>query len=142
MPLFVLSPASLAHSALFTGYYTYLSANVIVNRFRHKKPVGISNEDDGLSRAQRAHGNFLEYTPFTFLLLFLAELNGAPTAWVHSAFAVLFVARVAHCSFGIYKGILPFRKYGFLTTVAVMVGTALYNFSLGYEPLVAFLTGQ
>ncbi len=28
MPLFVLSPASLAHSALFAGYYSYLAGNV------------------------------------------------------------------------------------------------------------------
>lgn len=119
--------ASLAHSALFTGYYTYLSANVIVRRISEKRLNGAGAEDTALYRATRAHANYVEYTPFAFVLLFLAELNGAPTSWVHAAFTALFASRVAHCTFGINNGVIPLRKGGFLLTIVVMVSSALYN---------------
>ena len=101
-----------------------------------------------LHRAVRAHANFAEYTPFTFVLLFLAELNGAPTKYVHAAYVTLFVSRVAaglglNCA----KPGNAARVVGFLGTIAVMVGSGLYNvrcssltqFGLGYEPLKSFL---
>lgn len=103
----------------------------MVNRFRLQRINGTGPEEGPLFRAIRAHSNFVEYTPFTFLLLFLAELNGAPTSWVHVAFTTLFFARVAHCSFGLYKGVGSLRKAGFLTTAVVMIGAALYNVRLG-----------
>lgn len=111
------------------------------HRCNLKKFSAADNESDArLSAAVRAHANFAEYTPFAFGLLFLAELNGAPTAWVHGAYATLFAARVAH-SVGMvnqcFNGIL--RKVGFLTTLAVTLGAGVYNFSLGYEPLKSFL---
>lgn len=102
-----------------------------MNRLRVQRFDGAGSEDGSLFRAVRAHGNFVEYTPFTFMLLFLAELNGAPTSWVHVAFTTLFFARVAHCSFGIYKGVGSLRKVGFMATAAVMIGAALYNVSVG-----------
>jgi hypothetical protein len=88
----------------------------------------------------RAHANFFEYTPFTFVLLFLAELNGAPTAWIHAAYSTLFVARVSH-GFAMlrpsHQKVL--RIFGFAGTVVVMLGAGLYNLGLGYEPLKSFL---
>ncbi|WFD30721.1 hypothetical protein MSPP1_001745 [Malassezia sp. CBS 17886] len=138
MPLFVLSPASLVHSALFAGYYTYLSANVVVHRMR-LSPATPAKEAK-LNQAVRAHGNFAENVPFAFLLLFLAELNGAPTAWVHSAYTVLFLCRVAHgqgmqCGDGHNTA----RRIGFIGSALVLIGSAAYNFTLGYEPLLSFL---
>ncbi|KAK0554150.1 hypothetical protein OC846_002239 [Tilletia horrida] len=155
MPLFVLSPASLAHSALFAGYYSYLGANVIRLRLktginlgqgenssdlRTKKEVSPVDEAK-LRRAVRAHGNFSEGVPFAFLLLFIAELNGAPTALVHGAFTTLFAARVLHGSFGITSdnAVGLGRPIGTLATLLVTVGAGIYNLRLGYEPLKAFL---
>lgn len=45
--------------------------------------------------------SFSENAPFTFFLIFLAELNGAPTSLVHGAYSALFLARVAHAEIGI-----------------------------------------
>ncbi|WFC96933.1 hypothetical protein MBRA1_003599 [Malassezia brasiliensis] len=142
MPLFVLSPASLAHSALFAGYYSYLSANVVALRKKDGQVDSAKAVAPGtaLHRAVRAHANFAEYTPFAFVLLFLAELNGAPTKYVHAGYVALFASRVAagvglNCT----KPGNALRVFGFVGTIVVMVGTGLYNFGLGYEPLKSFL---
>ncbi|SNX85928.1 uncharacterized protein MEPE_04637 [Melanopsichium pennsylvanicum] len=157
MPLFVLSPASLAHSALFAGYYSYLSCNVIVNRLNTNIFLGSTDSDKvygpgdqkvnspadvaKLQRAVRAHGNFSESAPFAFFLIFLAELNGAPTSLVHAAYTTLFVARVAHANLGVQSensaGIG--RPFGTIATLAVTIGAGLYNLNLGWEPLKSFL---
>ncbi|CCU99556.1 unnamed protein product [Malassezia sympodialis ATCC 42132] len=144
MPLFVLSPASLVHSALFAGFYSYLSANVVVKRLQ----TGVIRANEGgndasLSRAVRAHASFFEYTPFSFALLFLAELNGAPTAWVHAGYTALFATRLVHTVGLLHsKASNVFRKVGFFGTLIVMLATAGYNFGLGYEPLKSFLGVQ
>ncbi|WFD41444.1 hypothetical protein MPSI1_000071 [Malassezia psittaci] len=130
MPLFVLSPASLAHSAFFAGYYTFLSGNVAYQRAN----TGVTDaskdvpEGSSLRRAVRAHANFVEYTPLTFLLLFLAELNGAPTKYVHAAYFTLFVSRVAS-SVGLLLGnkYQAARASGFIGTLVVLAGSGLYN---------------
>ena len=143
MPLSVLSPASLVHSAIFAGYYSYLSTKTAIRRHvTGKDHTALSEKDDAVYRASRVHGNFAEYTPFTITLLFLAELNGAPTAWVHAAYSTLFVARVAH-SFALTrphtKFSKPIRAIGFFGTLVVILGAGLYNLGLGYEPLKSFL---
>ncbi|KAJ9479940.1 hypothetical protein PHBOTO_003707 [Pseudozyma hubeiensis] len=157
MPLFVLSPASLAHSALFAGYYSYLSANVVVNRLNTNIYLGSGDSDKvygpgdkkvntpaevaKLQRAVRAHGNFTESAPFAFFLIFLAELNGAPTSLVHAAYTTLFAARVAHASIGIQaeNSAAIGRPIGAVVTLAVTIGAGLYNLNLGWEPLKSFL---
>ncbi|SPO27769.1 uncharacterized protein UTRI_04190_B [Ustilago trichophora] len=157
MPLFVLSPASLAHSALFAGYYSYLTANVVVNRLNTNIYLGSGDSDKvygpgnkkvnnpadvaKLQRAVRAHGNFAESAPFAFFLIFLAELNGAPTSLVHAAYTTLFAARVAHANLGIQadNSAAPGRAVGTIVTLAVTIGAGLYNLNLGWEPLKSFL---
>ncbi|KIS68350.1 uncharacterized protein UMAG_03445 [Mycosarcoma maydis] len=157
MPLFVLSPASLAHSALFAGYYSYLSANVVVNRLNTNIYLGSGDSDKvlgpgnkkvnsptelaKLQRAIRAHGNFSETAPFAFFLIFLAELNGAPTSLVHAAYTTLFAARVAHANLGIQaeNSAAIGRPIGTLVTLAVTISAGLYNLNLGWEPLKSFL---
>ncbi|PWY98193.1 hypothetical protein BCV70DRAFT_201981 [Testicularia cyperi] len=157
MPLFVLSPASLAHSALFAGYYSYLTSNVISHRFKtgimlghgaegsvrssNIKAASSPAEEAKLQRAIRAHANFTESTPFAFFLIFLAELNGAPTSLVHAAYTTLFAARVAHGSLGITSDntVAKGRPVGTVVTLAVTLAAGLYNLNLGWEPLKSFL---
>ena len=139
--------ASLAHSALFAGYYSYLSGNVIVNRINTNIYLGSGESDKvygpgdkktnspadvaKLQRAVRAHGNFSENAPFAFFLIFLAELNGAPTSLVHAAYTTLFAARVAHANLGIQadNSAAVGRPIGAIATLAVIVGAGLYNVS-------------
>ncbi|CAO1629741.1 unnamed protein product [Sympodiomycopsis kandeliae] len=158
MPLFVLSPASLAHSALFAGYYSYLTSNVVSLRLKtglmigqgesgsvrksdHKATPQDSQNEELLKRSVRAHGNFVETTPFAFFLIFLAELNGAPTYLVHAAYSSLFLARVAHSEAGIRAKdtVAVGRPIGTIVTLAVTLGAGIYNLSLGWEPLKSFI---
>lgn len=155
------SPASLAHSALFAGYYSYLTTNVVRKRLDtglmigegepgsirasdHKSSPADSSNEVALKKAVRAHGNFVESTPFPFFLVFLAELNGAPTSHVHISYAVLFLSRVAHAEFGIRgKESLGWgRPVGTVATLLVTFGAGLYNLKLGWEPLKSFLAIQ
>lgn len=80
----------------------------------------------------RASGNFSEHTPFAFFLIFMSELNGAPTALCHGAFSLLFVARVAH-NVGITakseNKLALGRPIGFVLTTLVTVSAGVYNVS-------------
>jgi len=110
------------------GYYSYLSVNVVCKRTCLKKE-STPQREEAVQTAVRSHANFAEYVPFTFGLLFLAELNGAPTSWVHAAYTALFAFRVSHATLGMHigNGMNLGRKIGFLGTLAVMLGAGLYN---------------
>lgn len=96
---------------------------------KHKASPQDAVDEATLKRSVRAQTNFAESTPFAFFLIFLAELNGAPTSLVHGAYSTLFVARVLHGSFGVTAddacGIG--RPIGYLTTAAVTALAGLYN---------------
>ena len=63
------------YAALLAFYYIYLSFNVI--KVRRKEQISLGdNGNVKLQRAVRAHANFMEYVPFTIILLFLAEYQG------------------------------------------------------------------
>lgn len=111
-----------------TGYYSYLSVNVVRHNMGLKKE-STPQREEALQTARRSHANFAEYVPFTFGLLFLAELNGAPTSWVHAAYTALFAFRVSHATLGMHigSGVNLGRKVGFIGTLVVMLGAGLYN---------------
>jgi len=88
-------------------------------------------------RAIRVHSNFAEYVPFGLLLLYLAEIQGAPSAAVHGVGLCLLIGRLSH-AYGVsqedeqfqyrVRGIsLTFTAFvasaGFLLFVAVRNGT-------------------
>lgn len=101
-----------------------------VRQADHKASPSDSVDEAKLKRAVRAHANFVETAPFAFFLIFLAELNGAPTSLVHGAFSTLLIGRVAHtlgiraddaCGSG--------RPIGTITTLGVTALAGLYNVS-------------
>lgn len=98
---------------------------------KHKASASDSVDEAKLKRAIRAHSNFSESTPFAFFLIFLAELNGAPTSLVHGAFSTLFLARVAHGSLGVTTDstLGAGRPIGAIATIAVTAVAGLYNVS-------------
>ena len=102
-----------------------------VRETKHKASASDAVDEAKLKRAIRAHSNFTESTPFAFFLIFLAELNGAPTSLVHGAFTTLFLARVAHGSLGITTDntVGIGRPIGALTTLAVTALAGVYNVS-------------
>lgn len=87
--------------------------------------------EEALNRSVRAHSNFTESGPFTFFLIFLAELNGAPTYLVHAAYSTLFLARVAQAETGIRAAdtVAIVQPIGTLISVGVTLAAGAYNVS-------------
>ena len=98
----------------------------------HKESPTDKQDEAALKRAVRSAGNFSEHTPFAFFLIFISELNGAPTAIVHGAYTTLFLARVAH-DIGIKapNSVGLGRPIGFAVTALLTVGAGAYNVSRG-----------
>ena len=68
-----------------------------IARLRNQTKIGIGYEgSDVLSRAVRAHGNFIEYAPIGLILMALIELNGAPAGLLHGLGAALVIGRLLH----------------------------------------------
>jgi len=100
-----------------------------VVRSRRKLSVGLGDGgQESLLRAQRAQANFTEYVPIALILLAVAE-SQVLTGWLlHTAGAVLLLARLLHAwglsqssgrSFG--------RYWGTLLTWVVILALSLAN---------------
>lgn len=64
-----------------------------------RSSLNISFGDGGnlaLLQKIRQHGNFIEWVPFTLLLMMLAEAQGTASPWLHAAGALLLIGRIAH----------------------------------------------
>lgn len=74
----------------------------------------------------RQHGNFIEWVPFTLLLMVLAEAQGTGAAWLHAAGALLVIGRIAH-PFGLKADTAghPLRYVGNGTNVLAVFALAI-----------------
>ncbi len=114
------------YAAFLTWLLLGLTYNVIWRR-KHLK-VGLGHGDnEGLQRAIRAHTSFVEFVPFTMLLIYMAENAGAALWTIHAMGWTLIVARVLHVwglsgsswhSFG--------RSAGTVLTHLVLIGAAVF----------------
>ena len=82
--------------------------------------------DEILLRRMRSHGNFVEYVPFALVLIGFAELNGAPTVYVHGMGALLLLSRVFHYVVINFKPIVIVRVISMLGTTAVFLLSSVY----------------
>ena len=110
-----------------------------VVRSRRKLSVGLGDGgQESLLRAQRAQANFTEYVPIALILLAVAETQ-VLTGWLlHTAGAVLLLARLLHAwglsqssgrSFG--------RYWGTLLTWMVILALSLANISASFSDAFA-----
>ena len=105
----------------------FLSFRVV--RWRRKLSVGLGDGgQENLLRAQRAQANFIEYVPIALILLAAAESQGLAGWLLHTAGAILMLARLLHAwglsqssgrSFG--------RYWGTLLTWVVILALSLAN---------------
>ncbi len=72
-----------------------LWVRVAKSRGEHKVSIGDGGSKE-LLLCIRHHGNFVEWVPFTLILMVLAELQGAPHSWLYAAGALLLLGRVLH----------------------------------------------
>ena len=57
--------------------------------------IGDGGNPDLLLKIRR-HGNFIEWVPFTLLLMVLAEAQGTSAPWLYAAGGLLLLGRIAH----------------------------------------------
>lgn len=112
-------------AAIFGLMYIALSINVVRHRFGNNISLGTGQNQD-LERAIRTHGNFMEYVPFTLLLMWFIEtltLSANAVFWLGS---ILVIARVSH-AFGMFypKQLMVLRKFGVVATFGVIIKASI-----------------
>lgn len=88
-------PVTSLYAGLLAFVLLWLSVVVIGHRRRSRVSLG-AGQDEGLLQATRAHGNFIEYTPFCLILLALLEASGSAAWLLHALGLLLLAGRVAH----------------------------------------------
>lgn len=113
------------YAALMAFGFIYLSVRVIAVRRSQKIALGTKG-DARLERAMRVHSNFVEYTPFALLLLFMLETNGGNGLLVNALCVALVAGRASH-AYGMSNEPedFRFRVFGMMTTFGVIAITAL-----------------
>ena len=122
------------YSALSAIILIFLSIKIIQNRRASKVPLG-NEGDDFLQRKIRAHGNFIEYTPFFLIMLLLAEMAGLNKYFIHFFGIIFMVGRASH-AYGII--IAEVRAKNFLFRQAGMFSTFFCLSSLALILLFQF----
>lgn len=100
-----------------------LASRVIMLRRKYRVSLG-SGGNEGLMRAMRAFGNFAEYCPIALLLLFMTEVSGAYTWFIHTSGLVLVFGRAAH-AYAISQTEFRLRKAGMIATFSVIIVLSL-----------------
>lgn len=112
-----------SYAALLALYYIYLSINVI--KIRRAESISLGNGNHpALERANRAHGNFIEYVPISLILVFLLEYQGLASHYVHALGGLLFISRTLHGS-AIITNNLKARQISMIVTFAIILVSAL-----------------
>jgi hypothetical protein len=87
--------ASSLYISLLALIYLALSVNVIKGRRIAKIAIGDGNNDN-MRQKIRAHGNFIEYTPFFLIMLLCVEYNGLPKLFIHIFGLIFILGRIFH----------------------------------------------
>lgn len=111
------------YAGLLGLIYAGLSSWVIGGRLTGNVLFGDGGQD-GLQRRIRSHANFIEYVPFTLLLIALYEAGGGSRGWVQGLLVVLVIARILH-PIGMFAGTNTPRQFacrggGIIATISVM----------------------
>jgi len=118
-------------SALYAGLlgllFLVLSARVINLRRSLRVSVGDGGEK-ALSKAIRVQANCVEYASIGLILLFGAELQGAPTWAIHGLGVTLLLGRVLHAfGFGSTPQIVPARIWGMVLSLGMILIASISN---------------
>ena len=95
--IFTAPKVTLLYAGIMALAYFALSVYVIRWRWKENRGLGFANDpSSGLFRAVRIHGNFMEFVPFTLLLIALDEMTNLKPVCVHWYGGALIVARILH----------------------------------------------
>jgi uncharacterized membrane protein YecN with MAPEG domain len=116
-------------SALYAAILGLLAALLTVRVIMGRVKTGIQTGDGGdaaLGQAIRAQANFCEQVPLALLLIMLAEVLSAPSAWVHALGVALVLGRLLS-AWGLSHSLnaSQARQSGAGLTILVVVATSL-----------------
>ena len=120
------------YASLATGFFLLLTVRIFGIRGNPLfKFISYGNENEEvIHRAVRGHGNFIEYAPLFFILLYLAEEAGTHNHILHSLAMMFMIGRVMHgilFSFMLRKSIV-LRGGGMFLTLLALGLVGLVNF--------------
>lgn len=120
-------------TALYAGplafLYIAMALNVVKLRWKHRVSLG-TGDIPNLERVIRAHGNFMEYVPFTLLLMGFSEFLGASAPLLHVFGMALWGARLAHTYCFCIKYHMILRQIGATISLLILAASALSGFFL------------
>ncbi len=117
--------ATLLIAAICALLYVFLSLRVILTRFRGEKLAVESEIDHRLQTRIRVHGNFIEYVPFALLLMGFLEISGASQSHLLWMGGILIAARIAHAVGLPLKPPNPWRAFGIMGTLGVLIAESI-----------------
>ena len=120
------------YASLATGLFLLLTIRIFGIRGNPLfKFISYGNENEEvIHRAVRGHGNFIEYAPLFFILLYLAEEAGTHNHILHSLAIMFMIGRLMHgilFSFMLRKSI-ALRGGGMFLTLLALGLVGLVNF--------------
>lgn len=127
------APITALYAGLLALLLIALASRIPLLRRKHHVGIG-SGGNAELSLAIRVHGNAIEYIPAGLILLLIAELNGMPAWFLHSAGGAFFLARIMH-AFGL-SGSPGYSKGRFFGTALSWLVIAVLALSLIAVPLM------
>lgn len=92
--------------------FIVLTARVSIKRQSQNTALGNGKNNSALQKAIRAQGNLTESLPLFILLLYLVEVNGAPTTYIWVLAGLYGLARLSHA-----VGISQQRDFSLLRTI-------------------------
>ena len=120
------------YASLATGFFLLLTVRIFAIRGNPLFNFISYGKDDEeiVHRVVRGHGNFIEYAPLFFILLYLAEEAGTHNHILHSLAIMFMIGRLMHgilFSFMLRKSII-LRGGGLFLTMLALGLVGLLNF--------------
>jgi uncharacterized membrane protein YecN with MAPEG domain len=120
------------YASLATGFFLLLTVRIFGIRGNPLfKFISYGKENEEvIRRTVRGHGNFIEYAPLFFVLLYLAEESGTHNHILHSLAIMFMIGRLMHgilFSFMLRKSII-LRGGGMFLTLLALGLIGLVNF--------------
>lgn len=114
------------YAALLAFLFVALSVRTLLLRRKFKVAIG-DGGNQKLLRAMRVHANFAEYVPLCLFLIYLVELQSAPSLMIHALGICLLAGRFSH-AFGLSRldENLSYRVFGMATTFATIISSAVF----------------
>ena len=115
------APIVPTYAALLGLLFVVLSLRTMRLRRTQRVIVG-DGGNPAMLRAMRVHANFAEYVPFSLLLLYVLEQQGAGATFLNACGAALVVGRLLH-AWGVsqVRENTRLRVAGMTLTIAVLV---------------------